>query len=157
MKKALKIIVIVLAVLFIAIQFYRPDMTNPPVVTEQTLEAATQVPEPVEKILNRSCSDCHTNNTLYPWYSKISPSSWFLANHIKEGRRELNFSEWATYETRRKRRKLDAVCEQAETREMPLPSYLWIHWDAKLSDEEIKTLCDWAKAESARLETADAK
>lgn len=157
MIKVLKIVVIMLFVAFILIQFYRPDFINPPINADQTIEATTQVPEPVEAILTRSCNDCHTNKTVYPWYSKIAPSSWFLANHIKEGRGELNFSEWKSYETRRKRRKLDEVCDQVKSREMPLPSYLWIHWGAKLSDDEIKTLCDWAEAESSRLENAEVK
>lgn len=151
MKRALKIIVVVLFIAFVGIQFVRPGFNNPPLVAENTLEAATQVPEAVEKILTRSCSDCHSNKTVYPWYSKIQPPAQFLAAHIEEGRRELNFSEYATYETRRKRRKLDEICEQAQSRAMPLPSYLWIHGDAKLSDDEIKTLCDWTKAESDKL------
>jgi hypothetical protein len=150
-KKALKIIVIVLFVAFIGIQFIRPDMTNPPVAAEKALESVTQVPEPVGKILERSCSDCHSSKTVYPWYAQIAPASWFLADHIKDGRRELNFSEWGNYETRRKRKKLEEVCEQVKTKEMPLPSYLWIHWGAKLSDEEINILCDWSNAEAAKL------
>lgn len=151
MKKTLKIIAIVLFVAFIAIQFYRPDRAASPIVAIETLEASTQVPENVEQILTRSCNDCHTNKTNYPWYSQIAPASLFLANHIADGRRHLNFSIWNTYETRRKRRKLDQVCEQVSQREMPLSSYLWIHRDAKLSDEDVKTLCDWVDKENARL------
>jgi hypothetical protein len=153
MKRALKIIVVVLFAGFIVIQFIRPDMTNPPVVAEQTLEASTQIPENVKTILSRSCADCHTNNTVYPWYAQISPFSWFLAFHIDDGRAHLNFSEWAKLEDRRKKRKLEEVCEQVETREMPLPSYLWIHTDATMSDEEIRILCDWTKAEIAKFST----
>ncbi len=151
--KYLKIAVVVLFVAFIAIQFYRPDFTNPPVVESENLFAGNQVPENVKAILVRSCGDCHTNETVYPWYSKISPSSWFLANHIEDGRKQLNFSIWNTDETRRKDKKLDEICEQIETKEMPLPSYLWIHWDAKLSDEEVKTLCDWSKQEREKLKS----
>jgi Haem-binding domain len=151
MKRVLKIIVVVLFVAFIVVQFIRPNMTNPPVVAEQTLEASTQLPENVKTILSRSCADCHTNSTVYPWYAQISPFSWFLADHIKDGRREVNFSEWATFEDRRKKRKLQEICEQVETREMPLPSYLWIHWDAKMSDEEIRIVCDWTKTEINKL------
>lgn len=151
MKKALKIIAIVLLIGFIAIQFYRPDRAVPPIVEGQTLEASTQVPENVEQILTRSCNDCHTYKTNYPWYAQVAPASIFLANHISEGRRDLNLSVWNTYETNRKRRKLDQMCEQVTEREMPLPSYLWIHWNAKLSDEDIKILCDWTDAEKARL------
>lgn len=151
MLRALKIIAVILFIGFVGIQFIRPDFTNPTIVPENTLEASTQVPEAVGKILTRSCKDCHSNETAYPWYSKIQPSAQFLAEHISDGRRHLNLSEYATYEIRRKRRKLDEICEQVQSREMPLPSYLWIHRDAKLSDEEIKTLCDWTKAESEKL------
>jgi hypothetical protein len=151
-KKAIKITVIILAVAFIAIQFYRPDMSNPPENPADTLEASTQVPPEVEAIISRSCVDCHSNRTSYPWYSNIAPSSWFLAGHIRDGRRQLNISVWNTYDERRKVRKLDAICDQVDTGEMPLPSYLWIHWDSKLRPGDAKTLCDWTAAEKARLE-----
>lgn len=139
MKKTLKIIAVCLVSAFILIQFFRPDFTNPPVNEAEKLQA----PENVQAILKRSCNDCHSNETVYPWYSKIQPSAWFLADHISEGRRELNFSIWNTYEKNKKSRKLEEICDQVKYRAMPLPSYLWIHWNAKLSDAEIKTLCDW--------------
>lgn len=151
MRKILKVAAIVLFVSFLAIQFVRPDQTNPVVNAAETLEATTETPENVKGILERSCNDCHTNATVYPWYSKISPFNWFLANHINEGRRELNFSVWSSYENSRKRRKLDAVCEQVSDGEMPLPSYLWIHRSAHLSPEDIKILCDWSDAEREKL------
>ncbi len=151
MKKFLKISAIILAVAFIAIQFIRPDFTNPPINQAETLEASTQVPENVEAILTTSCKDCHSNETKYPWYSNIQPSTWFLADHIEKGRHHLNLSIFNTYEERRKKRKISEICEQIESREMPLPSYLYIHWDAKLSDEQIKILCDWTKREGAKL------
>jgi hypothetical protein len=153
MKKALKIIAVVFFVAFAVLQFFRPDFTNPPVTQAETLEATTQIPENVRAILQRSCNDCHTNETSYPWYSKIQPSASFLKGHIDDGRRHLNFSIWNTYDSRKKRKKLEEVCEQIEAKEMPLPSYLWIHWDAKLSDEDRKVLCDWSTAEKTRLES----
>ena len=156
MKRAIKIIVIALFAGFAALQFIRPDMTNPPVAVELTLEATTEVPENVRRILTRSCADCHSHDTVYPWYTNIQPSGWFQDWHIREGRAELNLSEWAKLEDRRKKRKLEEICEQVETREMPLVSYLWIHRDARMSDEEIRLVCDWTKAEIARLSAADA-
>ena len=152
MKKSLKIAVLIFAVAFISIQFIRPDFTNPPVNQAETLEASTQIPEDVQAILNTSCKDCHSNETTYPWYSKIQPSAWFLEHHIEEGRGEMNLSLWNTYENNRKRRKLSEICEQVESREMPLPAYLYIHSDAKLSDEQIAILCEWTKQESAKLQ-----
>lgn len=156
MKRALQIIVLVLFLAFVGLQFVRPDFTNPAIVDGQTLEATSQVPDDVEKILVRSCADCHSNATTYPWYSKIQPSAWFLSGHIQEGRRALNLSEWGTYDNRRKKRKLGEICEQIQNKEMPLPSYLWIHWDAKLSDEEIKKVCDWSEAEAVKVSQAPA-
>ena len=154
MKKVLKIIAIILVVPFIIFQFIRPDFTNPPVVQADTLEANLQVPENVKTILARSCNDCHTNETRYPWYSYIQPSAWFLANHIAEGRGQLNFSTWKTLSAAKQRRKLSQVCEQVQSKEMPLPSYLWIHRDAQMSDADIKTLCDWTETESAKITEA---
>ena len=151
MKKAFKIIAIVLVVAFLGIQFIRPDFTNPPVNQAETLLAAAEVPENVKTILSRSCADCHSYETKYPWYSKIQPSAWFLKDHIDHGRRELNLSVWKTYEPSRQRKKLSEICEQVQERFMPLPSYLWIHWNAKMSDADIKTLCDWAEQERAKI------
>ncbi len=151
MKKSLKIIVIGVFAIFIIFQFIRPARNNPAVTKAETLESAVEVPENVEAILARSCVDCHTNKTNYPWYSNVTPFNWFLARHIDEGRRELNFSVWNTYEKRRKNRKLEQICEQISDRKMPLPSYLWIHRNAELSDNDIKILCDWTIREKAKM------
>jgi len=152
MKKILKIIAVVLFVAFVAVQFYRPSQTNPPIVEAETLAATTQVPETVNQILARSCNDCHSNETVYPWYSNISPFSWLLAEHIEEGRRELNVSVWATYSAKKKRHKLDEICEQVTSGAMPYDQYLWIHRDALLSAEDKNILCDWAETEKAKIE-----
>ncbi|HEV8592529.1 MAG TPA: heme-binding domain-containing protein [Pyrinomonadaceae bacterium] len=146
MKKILKVTLIVLAAAVIIAQFIQPDRTNPPVNAAETLEASAAVPDDVKNVLSRACADCHTSNTSYPWYSKVSPVSWWMQNHINEGRHELNFSQWATFSDKRKNRKLDEICEQVRSREMPLPSYLWIHRDSKLSDDEINLLCSWTES-----------
>jgi len=151
MKKALKIIVIIAVTAFIAVQFYRPDYTAAPIAQAETLEATTQVPENVAEILKRSCNDCHTNQTTLPWYSNITPVNWLLADHIDEGRRELNFSVWNTYNAKKKRHKFDEVCDQVIGGEMPHNQYLWMHGDAKLSDEDKRTLCDWAQLEKSKI------
>lgn len=151
MKKWLKISVISLFALVFLVQFIRPAQNNPAIIDAATLESTTAVPANVEAILTRSCSDCHTNKTVYPWYSKVTPVNWFLAHHIDEGRQTLNFSVWNKYETPRKKRKLDQICEQATDGEMPLPSYLWIHGDARLSPEDVRALCDWTENETLRI------
>ena len=151
MKKTLKIIAVVLFAAFVAVQFYRPSKINPPIVETETLEATTQVPENVRAILKRSCSDCHSNETIYPWYSNISPFSWLLADHIEEGRRELNYSVWNTYSAKKKRHKFEEICEQITSGEMPHNQYLWLHADAQLSEEDKKIVCDWAETEKAKI------
>ena len=154
LKKILKIALIVIVVAFVIGQFIRPDFTNPPVNASETLWASTTVPDDVHQVLVRSCSDCHSNESVYPWYAKITPSNWFLANHISEARREMNLSVWNTYSPKKKMKKLEELCEQVEQAEMPLPSYLWIHRDAALSDNDRTLLCNWAKTERSRIETS---
>ncbi len=155
MRKILKVLVLVLALAFIALQFVRPDFTNPTVVEFETLAASTQVPPEVEQVLTRSCNDCHTHETSYPWYSRVSPFNWFLAGHIDDGRRHLNLSVWNTYSREKKTHKLEEICEMVESAAMPLPSYLWIHRDAVLKKGEAELLCNWAKIEAARIQSAD--
>ena len=135
----------------IVIQFFGIDKTAPAIIEAETLEAAVSVPDNVREIIGRSCTDCHTNKTVYPWYSNIQPFAWFLKNHIDDGHRQLNFSLFNTYPAKRKVKKLEEVCEQVESKEMPLPSYLWIHWNSVLSETDVKTLCDWANAEKAKI------
>ncbi len=143
MKTALKIIVLLLFFAFVGLQFFRSERTNPAVIGSETLQETMYVPKEVDQVLKRSCSDCHSNETVYPWYSNIAPISWKVVQHIDEGRDELNFSKWGTYGNQRKARKLEEICEEVEERNMPHNQYLWIHWDAALSDSDIKTLCDW--------------
>jgi hypothetical protein len=145
--KAIKIVVVLLVIAFATLQVFQVDRTNPPIIEAETLAAAVNVPENVQAIFDRSCNDCHSNNTVYPWYSKVQPSGWFVKDHIDDGRRHLNFSVFNTYEQKRKVKKLEEICEQVESKEMPLPSYLWLHRDAAMRDGEAKILCDWAEKE----------
>lgn len=133
----------VLVVGLIGAQFFRPNRTNPPIVEAETLEASVKVPADVQAILTRSCSDCHSHKTTYPWYSNVSPVSWFLVNHIEHGRSHLNFSVWNTYDKKKKLHKLEEVEEQVGGGAMPLGSYLWIHRDAVLSASDARALIDW--------------
>jgi len=154
MKKVLKLVLIVLVIAFAAAQFIRPNRVNPLIVDGETLETATVVPDDVNAILTQSCNDCHSHKTAYPWYSNITPVSFFLAGHIEEGRRHLNFSVWNTYDKRKKLKKLDEVREQIDLAAMPLPSYLWLHRDAVLSESDAKILKDWTLRVTAELEAS---
>lgn len=149
--KWLKRVGLALIILFVVAQFVRPNMTNPPVDEGRTLQARAQIRQEVYAILERSCNDCHSNKTSWPWYSQVTPVSWYLANHVADGRRELNISDWARYDARRATRKLDEICEQVREGEMPLKSYLLLHPSARLSDADRKAICDWTTEERARL------
>ncbi len=151
MKKALKITALLAVLAVVAVQFYRPNTLTAPIVEADTLEATTEIPANVGEVLKRSCNDCHTNQTVYPWYSHFTPVNWFLARHIDEGRRELNFSVWNTYNAKKKKHKFDEICDQIIGGEMPHNQYLWMHRDAKLSNADKRLLCEWAQTEKSKV------
>jgi len=149
--RILKWVAIVLIVIFIGIQFVRPGLTNPPVDESQTIFARLQVPPDVVATFDRSCRDCHSNKTVWPWYTQVAPVSWWLKNHVNEGRRDLNLSEWAKLPADRQDRKLRQICDEVQDGQMPLASYLPMHPAAKLSEQDKKTLCEWTDKERERL------
>ena len=151
LSKILKIGALVFATAFIAIQFFRIDQTPPPINEADTLEAALTVPPDISLILGRSCNDCHSHKTVYPWYANIQPTGWFLKDHIEHGSEHLNLSVFNTYSRDRKAKKLDEICEEVESQRMPLPSYLLLHRDAVLTEDERQSLCAWAQSERDRL------
>jgi cytochrome c551/c552 len=154
MKVAFKIakwFTLVLVGLLLVAQFIRPARTNPPVDESQTIFARTQMTPQVAAILDRSCRDCHSNKTVWPWYTQVAPMSWWLANHVNEGRQNLNLSEWAKLNSDRQDRKLRQICDQVQDGVMPLSSYTPMHPQAKLSDQDKKALCDWTDEERERL------
>jgi len=153
MKKTLRWTGIALVVVFVAIQAIRPAKTNPPIDQSKTIENNTQMSPEVAAVLDRACADCHSSKTTWPWYSQIAPISWYLADHVKDGRKELSLSDWGTYETRRKTRKLDEIREQVESGSMPIKSYVLLHPNAKLSDADRRLLIDWANQERERMLT----
>jgi len=152
--RVLKWIAIALVVVFIGIQFYRPARTNPAIDPAQTIAAHTQMTSQVASILDRSCRDCHSNNTVWPWYTQLAPVSWWLVNHVNEGRHDLNISEWGKLPRDRQDRKLRQICDEVTDGQMPLSSYLPMHPAARLSDQDKQTLCDWTDAERQRLNAA---
>jgi len=153
-KRILKIVLIVFVVIFAGMQAIRPTLSNPSVDESQTVNARTQMTPEVAAILDRSCRDCHSNKTVWPWYTQIAPVSWWLSNHVNEGRRNLNLSEWGKLAPDRQDRKLRQICDQVQDGVMPLSSYLPMHPVAKLSDQDKKVLCDWTEAERQRLNSS---
>jgi len=147
-RKIVKWTFVVLACPFLVAQFIRPARTNP--ITDQSvsLESQLHVEPQVANILDRSCNDCHSNKTRWPWYSNVAPVSWWMVGHVNDGRRDLNFSEWGSYDKRRQSRRLDQMCNLAKSGVMPLGSYTPMHSGSKLSGDDLRALCVWTNSQS---------
>jgi len=154
MRRVLKILAILLVLFVVGIQAIRPARTNPPVDESQTINAKTQMTPEVAAIFDRSCRDCPSHKTTWPWYTNVAPVSWWLSNHVNDGRRSLNMSEWGKLPNDRQERKLRQICDEVQDGVMPLSSYLPMHPAAKLSEQDKKTLCDWTEKERQRLSQA---
>lgn len=128
---------------FVGIQLIPTTRNQSNVVLATDFIKTFEVPYNIQNILKKSCYDCHSNNTNYPWYNKIQPASWLLENHIQEGKKELNFSEFGAYSKRRQKSKLKSIINQIKDDEMPLYSYTLIHKDAKLSEVDKELLISW--------------
>ncbi len=145
-----------LAAVFLVIQAFRPmkNLSAAVPFTGKDDITALHPPSPeVSQILATACYDCHSNHTRYPWYAEIQPVGWWLADHIKDARRELNFSEFGTYPTKRQLKKLEAVCDEVRDRTMPLKSYTFIHRSARLTDAQVAALCQWAEDAHDRIDS----
>jgi len=151
MRKFLKLTALMLAVLFISVQFVRTDRTNPPVVEAHALESHARVTPEVAGIFERACKDCHSNQTEWPWYAQVAPVSWYVADHVNHGRNHLNFSRWSDYDREQADWLLGAMCMTAERGRMPLPSYTRMHHAARLSPADVRILCAWSQSERGRL------
>lgn len=141
MKKNLgrNILIGLAAVLLIGQLVPYPPAENPPVGEE------VPAPADVREVLRTSCYDCHSNETVWPWYSGVVPAKWLVRGHVVEGRGHLNFSRWGEYPPERAARKLEEVVEMVEEGKMPVASYVWLHGDAALSAEEAALITEWAR------------
>ncbi len=152
MKTILKIVALIIGVGLVAMQFIaRPDRTNPGEDPRVALSSRPGVPADVQAILDRSCNDCHSHTTRWPWYTAVAPASWIVADHVEEGRRHLNFSTWGTYSVKRQAAKLEMISIEVDKGSMPLKGYLLLHGDAALSEAEKDRLCEWATTTSDSL------
>ena len=138
-----KKIVYALLALLIIIQLFRPTKNIATKEQVQSIDKAYPVPENVAGILKKACYDCHSNTTVYPWYTNVQPIAWWMDDHIREGKSKLNFSEFAAYPLKKQDHKLEEVVEEIVD-EMPLTSYKLAHSEARLTVDEKKALTDWA-------------
>ena len=138
-----KILLFLLAALII-IQFFRPAKNKAEGVQPNAIASRFATPDDVQTILKKACYDCHSNNTTYPWYASVQPVLWWLDDHIKGGKKHLNFDEYANRSLRSQYNKMDETIDMIKKGEMPLDSYTWIHKEAKLTDEEKNKVISWA-------------
>jgi hypothetical protein len=144
MKILKKIFLILLGVLVIA-QFFGPEKNEGDLMSMNAFYEETNPSAEVKQILEVACTDCHSNVTSYPWYNNITPVNYWLAEHVNDGKKHFNMSNWEGSSVKRKDHKFEELIEMVEEKEMPLESYTWAHTDAKLSDAQIKAVIDWAK------------
>jgi hypothetical protein len=142
---------VALALLFLGSQIVRPAKTNPAVDQSRTLQSHAQMSPEVAAVLKRGCGDCHSNETVWPWYSDVAPVSWFVIDHVNHGRRHLNFSDWTRYDRREADDLLGDITKTVRAGGMPLSSYTLLHPEARLTQAERNMIIDWAQAERTRL------
>lgn len=141
-----------LFIVFIAIQFIQPAHNNSGQALSTDITKTVNIPDKVLDIFKNACYDCHSNNTRYPWYVYIQPIGWMMSRHIKNGKNNLNFSDFGSYSKRRQANKFRAIETSIKEGSMPLPSYTIMHTDARLSMEDKKVIIDWASNAKDSLE-----
>jgi len=137
-KLSKRFLLFVLVGLFL-IQFVPVDRTNPPV------EGEISAPDPVMEVLQGSCYDCHSNETTWPWYSRLAPISWRIAEHVEHGREHINFSTWQGMSAEDREDAMEEIWEEVEKGGMPLSDYLRMHPEAVLTEPQLETLRRWTE------------
>jgi len=145
MKKIRKYSFVFFLLFIVILQFVKPETSNPPEDKGKFITSHIQVPDNIISKLEKACFDCHSNRTVWPWYSKISPIVYLINHDVQEGRRELNFSEWGNYDKKKMIKKLNEIESEISEGEMPPGIYKPLHPDAKLSDADKKLIIDWVK------------
>ncbi|HHY85673.1 MAG TPA: heme-binding domain-containing protein [Verrucomicrobia bacterium] len=128
-----------------------PTLSNPPVAPGSDFMAAHTPPPEIAEMIRNSCYDCHSHETRWPWYSRVAPVSWWLVDHVNDGREELNFSNWPRDDARRAAKMLRGIRDEVEYGTMPLPSYTWGHPKARLTQAQREQLAAWADEEASRI------
>lgn len=145
MSKTIKITIGIIVGLAVVMQLIRPERKSTDRIMDTDIRNHVTVPAHVEELLVRSCFDCHSMNTVWPWYSNFTPMSWLIAYDVNVGRKQLNFSFWTDYSKMIQTAKLSLVSNTVQTGKMPLKKYTMIHKDAKLSQEDIDEISKWAE------------
>lgn len=141
MSRRLKQAAILFIVVFAAAQLVRPERANPPTDVSRTIQAQVGMASGLVAVLDRACSDCHSNGTVWPWYTQIAPLSWLMAHGVTEGRKAVNFSEWVAYQPEQQRMLLVESCQDVSKGRMPPSPFTLLHSEARLSTRDVETIC----------------
>lgn len=144
---------LIIAAVFLLAQFVPITRDNPPVDSAKTLYASYPAPADVHSVFEHSCRDCHSNQTTWPWYSRVAPVSWLVVSDVHNGRKHFNLSEWGNYPEEKKIRKLGEICDQVKTEEMPDDKYTLIHRSARLGTQQRTMICEWTEATRKPMQT----
>lgn len=142
LKRSLLAAIVVLVV----IQIFRPSKKNPSSDPKLDITATVEVAPAVAAIYSRACRDCHSNRTVWPWYSNIAPVSWLVVYDVNHGRSAMNFSEWSAYGAEKRRKLREEICDEVSEGEMPGAGYTSMHPDAKLADADVQEVCRWTQS-----------
>jgi hypothetical protein len=146
-KFRLKRVLLGLLLLFILAQVFQPRRTNPAVIESRGLQAHASVPAQVQAVLQRSCYDCHSSATVWPWYSYVAPVSWLITDDVNTGRSHINFQDWEAQENPKEAAEhLGLICEEVRKQDMPPVQYRVMHRNSPLSPEEVQTVCSWSQS-----------
>jgi hypothetical protein len=145
LRKLVFSFLLLMVVALIVMQFFPPERTNPKVDRASTFVKVAQPPQAVAAVIGRTCRDCHTNETVWPKYSRVWPVSWLLAKDVREGRAKLNFSQWRGVTPEMTKLRMTEVCGQVTKGEMPPAYYRPLHPEARLNIEDVRALCAWPK------------
>ena len=154
MKKKVKWVLLAAVAVFATLQFFRPSYVNPPVKSD--FIAVMAPPSEIGTMLRASCYDCHSHETRWPWYSRIAPMSWAIANDVEDGRANLDLSTWTTNDLDHAMRKLGSMSDDIQSGDMPMKKYTLIHRDARLTTDQRQKLADWLDAQQDALRPQNA-
>lgn len=156
MRPWIRKLVYVVVLFFLVVQLFPPTRTNPSTDPARTIHASFSIEPAVTSVIARACNDCHSNLTVWPWYSRVAPISWLVAGDVKRGRKALNFSDWQSLNPEKQQEILPEICKEAADRDMPTEEYILMHPHAKLTSTEVQSICTWAHSEALhRLHMAD--
>jgi uncharacterized membrane protein len=136
---------VAIVVALVVSQLVPVDRGNASEDRSETIYATEKLPPPVKAVLERSCQNCHSDQTAWPWYSYVAPASWVIAHDVHQARKEMNLSRWGTYSPQKREEKLESICEQVTNGDMPDAKYALFHRNARITPEERTAICQWTE------------